>query len=78
MKSVIILIVLCISIVILNAYTIHETFETINEIKKKKAGENEEDFYETGKGPDDLSDEMKEKKDYTIIMMCNIIIPQEK
>jgi hypothetical protein len=65
MKSVIILIVLCISIVILNAYTIHETFETINEIKKKKAGENEEDFYETGKGPDDLSDEMKEKTDYT-------------
>tara|TARA_B110000444_G_C18736224_1_gene545727 strand:+ start:496 stop:951 length:456 start_codon:yes stop_codon:yes gene_type:complete len=64
MKPVILLILLCISIVILNAYTINETFETINEIKKKKAGE---DFYKTGKvmGPDDLSDEMKEKTDYT-------------
>jgi len=64
MKSVIILIVLCISIVILNAYTINETFETITEIKKKKAGD---DFYKAGKvmGPDELSDEMKEKTDYT-------------
>ena len=67
MKPVILLILLCISIVILNAYTINETFETIKEIKKKKAGENEEDFYKTGKvmGSDELSDEMKEKTDYT-------------
>ena len=64
MKPVILLILLCISIVILNAYTINETFETIKEIKKKEAGD---DFYETGKvmGPDELSDEMKEKTDYT-------------
>jgi hypothetical protein len=64
MKPVILLILLCISIVILNAYTINETFETITEIKKKKAGD---DFYKAGKvmGPDDLSDEMKEKTDYT-------------
>lgn len=64
MKPVILLILLCISIVILNAYTINETFETIKEIKKKEAGD---DFYETGKvmGSDELSDEMKEKTDYT-------------
>jgi hypothetical protein len=64
MKPVILLILLCISIVILNAYTINETFETITEIKKKKAGD---DFYKAGKvmGPDELSDEMKEKTDYT-------------
>jgi hypothetical protein len=64
MKPVILLILLCISIVILNAYTINETFETIKDIKKKEAGD---DFYETGKvmGPDELSDEMKEKTDYT-------------
>ena len=67
MKSVILLIVLCISIVILNAYTINETFETITEIKKKKAGDDDEDFYKAGQvmGPDELSDEMKEKTDYT-------------
>ena len=67
MKPVILLILLCISIVILNAYTINETFETIKDIKKKEAGENEEDFYKTGKvmGSDELSDEMKEKTDYT-------------
>ena len=64
MKPVILLILLCISIVILNAYTINETFETIKDIKKKEAGD---DFYETGKvmGSDELSDEMKEKTDYT-------------
>ena len=64
MKPIILLILLCISIVILNAYTINETFETITEIKKKKAGD---DFYKTGQvmEPDDLSDEMKEKTDYT-------------
>lgn len=64
MKPVILLILLCISIVILNAYTINESFETIKDIKKKEAGD---DFYETGKvmGSDELSDEMKEKTDYT-------------
>ena len=64
MKPVILLILLCISIVILNAYTINETFETKKDIKKKEAGD---DFYETGKvmGSDELSDEMKEKTDYT-------------
>ncbi len=64
MKPVILLILLCISIVILNAYTINETFETIKDIKKKEAGD---DFYKTGKvmGPNDLNDEMKEKTDYT-------------
>jgi len=53
MKPIILLIVLFVSIVILNAYTIHETFETIKEIKIKKAIEETQKqlgskFYETG------------------------------
>ena len=55
----IILIVLFVSIVILNAYTINETFETINEIKKRKAGD---DFYETGATATVVENE---KTDYT-------------
>jgi hypothetical protein len=54
MKPIILLIVLFVSIVILNAYTIHETFETIKEIKRTKAIEETQsqigdEFYKTGK-----------------------------
>ena len=59
MKPVILLIVLFVSIVILNAYTIHETFETITEIKKKEAGD---EFYETGATATVVENE---KTDYT-------------
>ena len=60
MKPVILLIVLFVSIVILNAYTVHETFETIKEIKKKEAAEDE--FYETGATVTPVENE---KTDYT-------------
>ena len=64
MKPTIILIILFVSIVILNAYTINEGFQSITDIKKEEAGD---DFYESGyiMGPDELGYEMKEKTDYT-------------
>jgi hypothetical protein len=62
MKPVILLIVLFVSIVILNAYTIHETFETITEIKKKEAGYEEDETEDE----DDKTKYKKELNDYDV------------